>query len=207
MTKNELRKLIKSELSAVSADEKVDASKKACSLFFEFVMKNDFDIVLSYIDLKNEISPLEMNRALMMQNKIVAVPKVVPKTQNMNFYILDNSIEISEQVKTGSFGINEPVAKKENLFNAENFMQKKICVVVPGVAFGRKGQRLGHGMGFYDIYLSDLKKKCAQNNCSLFLAGLCFDFQIKENIPVDENDIFMDSVFSDKKYYFFESAE
>ncbi|MEE0353125.1 5-formyltetrahydrofolate cyclo-ligase [uncultured Treponema sp.] len=207
MTKNELRKLLKSELSAVSADEKVDASKKACSLFFEFVMKNDFDIVLSYIDLKNEISPLEMNRALMMQNKIVAVPKVVPKTQNMNFYILDNSIEISEQVKTGSFGINEPVAKKENLFNAENFMQKKICVVVPGVAFGRKGQRLGHGMGFYDIYLSDLKKKCAQNNCSLFLAGLCFDFQIKENIPVDENDIFMDSVFSDKKYYFFESAE
>lgn len=206
MTKNELRKLLKSELSAVSADEKVDASKKACSLFFEFVMKNDFDIVLSYIDLKNEISPLEMNRALMMQNKIVAVPKVVPKTQNMNFYILD-SIEISEQVKTGSFGINEPVAKKENLFNAENFMQKKICVVVPGVAFGRKGQRLGHGMGFYDIYLSDLKKKCAQNNCSLFLAGLCFDFQIKENIPVDENDIFMDSVFSDKKYYFFESAE
>ena len=207
MTKNELRKLLKSELSAVSADEKVDASKKACSLFFEFVMKNDFDIVLSYIDLKNEISPLEMNRALMMQNKIVAVPKVVPKTQNMNFYILDNSIEISEQVKTGSFGINEPVAKKENLFNAENFMQKKICVVVPGVAFGRKGQRLGHGMGFYDIYLSDLKKKCAQNNCSLFLAGLCFDFQIKENIPVDENDIFMDSVFSDKKYYFFEAAE
>ena len=207
MTKNELRKLLKSELSAVSADEKVDASKKACSLFFEFVMKNDFDIVLSYIDLKNEISPLEMNRALMMQNKIVAVPKVVPKTQNMNFYILDNSIEISEQVKTGSFGINEPVAKKENLFNAENFMQKKICVVVPGVAFGSKGQRLGHGMGFYDIYLSSLKKKCAQNNCELFLAGLCFDFQIKENIPVDENDIFMDSVFSDKKYYFFESAE
>ena len=143
----------------------------------------------------------------MKQNKIVAVPKVVPRTQKMNFYILDNSIEISEQLKTGSFGINEPVAKKENLFNAENFMQKKICVVVPGVAFGRKGQRLGHGMGFYDIYLSDLKKKCAQNNCSLFLAGLCFDFQIKENIPVDENDIFMDSVFSDKKYYFFESAE
>lgn len=207
MTKNELRKLIKPELSTVSADEKFAASKKACGLLFEFIVKNDFDIVLSYIDLKNEISPLEMNCALMMQNKIVAVPKVVPRTQKMNFYILDNSIEISEQLKTGSFGINEPVAKKENLFNAENFTQKKICVVVPGVAFGRKGQRLGHGMGFYDIYLSDLKKKCAQNNCSLFLAGLCFDFQIKENIPVDENDIFMDSVFSDKKCYFFESAE
>lgn len=99
MTKNELRKLIKSELSAVSTDEKVDASKKACGLLFEFIVKNDFDIVLSYIDLKNEISPLEMNRALMMQNKIVAVPKVVPRTQKMNFYILDNSIEVSEQLE------------------------------------------------------------------------------------------------------------
>lgn len=207
MTKNELRKLLKTELSEVSEDEKFAASKKACGLLFEFVMKNDFDIVLSYIDLKNEISPLEMNRALMMQNKIIAVPKVVPRTQKMNFYILDNSIKISEQLEVGAFGISEPVPKKENLFNAENFMQKKICVVVPGVAFGIKGQRLGHGMGFYDIYLSDLKKKCAQNNCSLFFAGLCFDFQIKENIPVDENDVFMDSVFSDKKFYFFESAE
>lgn len=207
MTKNELRKLLKTELSAVSADEKIIASKKACGLLFEFITKNDFDIVLSYIDLKNEISPQEINRALMMQNKIVAVPKVVPKTQRMNFYILDNSIKISDQLETGAFGISEPIEKKENLFNAENFAKKKICVVVPGVAFGSKGQRLGHGMGFYDIYLSDLKKKCAQNNCTLFLAGFCFDFQIKENIPVDENDIFMDSIFSDKKRYFFESTE
>lgn len=207
MTKNELRKLLKTELSAVSADEKIVASKKACGLLFEFITKNVFDIVLSYIDLKNEISPLEMNCALMMQNKIVAVPKVVSKTQRMNFYILDNSIKILKQLETGAFGINEPLEKKENLFNAENFAKKKICVVVPGVAFGSKGQRLGHGMGFYDICLSDLKKKCVQNNCTLFLAGLCFDFQIKENIPVDENDIFMDSIFSDKKRYFFESTE
>lgn len=207
MTKNELRKLLKTELSAVSAEEKIVASKKACDSLFEFITKNDFDIVLSYIDLKNEISPQKMNRALMMQNKIVAVPKVVPKTQRMNFYILDNSIKILKQLEIGAFGISEPLEKKENLFNAENFAKKKICVVVPGVAFGKKGQRLGHGMGFYDIYLSDLKKKCAQNNCTLFFAGLCFDFQIKENIPVDENDIFMDSVFSDKKRYFFESTE
>lgn len=207
MTKNELRKLLKTELSAVSANEKIVASKKACDSLFEFIAKNDFDIVLSYIDLKNEISPQELNCALMMQNKIVAVPKVVPKTQRMNFYILDNSIKILKQLETGAFGISEPIEKKEKLFNAENFARKKICVVVPGVAFGSKGQRLGHGMGFYDIYLSDLKKKCAQNNCSLFFAGLCFDFQIKENIPVDENDILMDSVFSDKKLYFFESAE
>ena len=207
MTKNELRKLLKTELSAVSANEKIASSKKACGLLFEFVLKNNFDIVLSYIDLKNEISPQEMNCALMMKNKIVAVPKVVPKTQRMNFYILDNSIKILKQLETGAFGISEPIEKKQNLFNADNFVQKKICVVVPGVAFGSKGQRLGHGMGFYDIYLSSLKKKCAQNNCELFLAGLCFDFQIKENIPVDENDIFMDSVFSDRKCYFFESAE
>lgn len=207
MTKNELRKLLKTELATVSADEKFVASKKACDLLFKFVLKNNFDIVLSYIDLKNEISPQEMNCALMMKNKIVAVPKVVPKTQKMNFYILDNSIKILKQLETGAFGISEPIEKKQNLFNVENFAQKKICVVVPGMAFGKNGQRLGHGMGFYDIYLSSLKKKCAQNNCELFLAGFCFDFQIKENIPVDENDTFMDSVFSDRKCYFFESAE
>ena len=50
MTKNELRKLLKTELSAVSAEKKLSASKKACGLLFEFVLKNNFDIVLSYID-------------------------------------------------------------------------------------------------------------------------------------------------------------
>ena len=134
MTKNELRKLLKTELSAVSAEKKLSASKKACGLLFEFVLKNNFDIVLSYIDLKNEISPQEINCALMMKNKIVAVPKVVPKTQRMNFYILDNSIKILKQLETGAFGISEPIEKKQNLFNADNFVQKKICVVVPGVA-------------------------------------------------------------------------
>ena len=99
MTKNELRKLLKTELSAVSAEKKLSASKKACGLLFEFVLKNNFDIVLSYIDLKNEISPQEINCALMMKNKIVAVPKVVPKTQRMNFYILDNSIKILKQLE------------------------------------------------------------------------------------------------------------
>lgn len=113
MTKNELRKLLKTELSAVSAEKKLSASKKACGLLFEFVLKNNFDIVLSYIDLKNEISPQEINCALMMKNKIVAVPKVVPKTQRMNFYILDNSIKILKQLETGAFGISEPIEKSK----------------------------------------------------------------------------------------------
>ncbi len=207
MTKSELRKLMRCELSAVSAYEKNVASEKACEQFLEFAFRNNFDIVLSYADMRNEISPEKINCGLMRMKKSVALPRVVSGTSRMNFYILDNEINMSAQLERGAFGISEPFENKEKIFSAKNFSGRKICVVVPGVAFGKRGQRLGHGMGFYDIYLSVLKKECMQNGSSLFLAGLCFDFQIKENIPADENDIFMDCVFSEKKSYFFESTE
>jgi 5-formyltetrahydrofolate cyclo-ligase len=32
-------------------------------------------------------------------------------------------------------------------------------VIVPGVGFDRRGNRLGYGYGCYDILLSDVKKK------------------------------------------------
>ena len=59
--------------------------------------------------------------------------------------------------------------------------------IVPGVAFDRSYHRLGRGRGYYDRLLPQLRT---------YNIGVCFDFQLFDTIPYDENDVLMDEVVS-----------
>ncbi|MBR0495029.1 MAG: 5-formyltetrahydrofolate cyclo-ligase [Treponema sp.] len=61
-------------------------------------------------------------------------------------------------------------------------------VLVPGVAFTKDGKRLGHGKGFYDIYIEEMRKGGAEP----FLCGTALPCQIVDEIPTDEHDVLMD---------------
>ena len=62
-------------------------------------------------------------------------------------------------------------------------------VLVPGVAFDRKGNRLGRGKGYYDKILKQTHA---------YKLGICFDFQFLNAIPTEEHDIPMDAVICSK---------
>ena len=55
-------------------------------------------------------------------------------------------------------------------------------VVVPGIVFDMRGYRLGYGFGYYDRFLSSLRKETPT-------IGLAFEFQIVGKIPVGDQDI------------------
>ena len=61
-------------------------------------------------------------------------------------------------------------------------------IVVPGVAFDPTGNRLGRGRGYYDRFLLQHK--------NVAKIGICFDFQMVEQVPTEPNDIRMDSVLT-----------
>ncbi len=56
-------------------------------------------------------------------------------------------------------------------------------MVVPGVAFDRRGNRLGRGKGFYDRYLPKV------GGCRI---GVCLNKFIIEDIPHEPHDVRMD---------------
>ena len=59
---------------------------------------------------------------------------------------------------------------------------------IPGRAFSLKNDRLGRGKWYYDRFLSQKKYNKSKK------IGVCYDFQILENIPVEEYDVTMNSL-------------
>ncbi len=85
-----------------------------------------------------------------------------------------------ETMKPGSLkGIMEP--------DGDDFPENETIdiIIVPGVAFDKKNNRLGRGKGFYD--------KLLHRNDSIKI-GICFDFQLFEIVPSEPHDISMDLV-------------
>ena len=60
--------------------------------------------------------------------------------------------------------------------------------VVPGVAFDRQGNRLGRGKGYYDRLLPHLP--------TAYKIGICFPYQLVNDIPTDAHDIRMDEIIT-----------
>lgn len=54
-------------------------------------------------------------------------------------------------------------------------------VIVPGVAFTERGDRLGRGGGWYDRLLPQLRDDCAT-------VGVAFDIQVLPELPVEPHD-------------------
>jgi 5-formyltetrahydrofolate cyclo-ligase len=61
------------------------------------------------------------------------------------------------------------------------------CLLVPGVAFDERGGRLGFGGGHFDRLLSERRRDVP-------CVGLAFDFQIVDEVPLEEQDVVMDFV-------------
>lgn len=91
-----------------------------------------------------------------------------------------------DQLVPGRFGVQEPVESAERLEAATG----QVVVLVPGVAFDRRGNRLGTGRGYYDRALPNLK--------DAFRVGLTLETLIVGPIPVDPWDIPMHAIASER---------
>jgi 5-formyltetrahydrofolate cyclo-ligase len=127
--------------------------------------------VMFYYPLDGEVNTREMMRQAYNLGKIIAVPSTLKRRA-----IRPCLFKPGMRLKCGLYGTKEPATKK--------FIHPRDIdlVIVPGVAFDQKGNRLGRGKGCYDIFLKKLPKKTPT-------LGLAFDFQILPFIPATSQDI------------------
>lgn len=91
-----------------------------------------------------------------------------------------------ESLQSGAFGIMEPGREEACRVDEIELM------IVPGIAFDRRCNRLGRGKGYYDRLLT---------TGSIPKIGLCFSFQLVDEIPMEPFDIPMDWVVTDKEIH------
>lgn len=90
-----------------------------------------------------------------------------------------------ESLQPGAFGIPEPIDTETSISESDIDL-----IIVPGVAFDRHLNRMGRGKGYYDRLLSTLQAP---------KIGICFDFQLQENVPTEPFDKKMDLVITEKE--------
>lgn len=112
------------------------------------------------------------------KHKQVLLPVVEGDELKLRVYSTTDDLSI------GAYGILEPTG---TLFQDYPDID---LVIVPGVAFDTTGARLGRGKGYYDRLLPKL---------TAYKIGICFPFQLIDEIPTEPFDIRMDEVIFSKK--------
>ena len=135
--------------------------------------------VFCYVSMDNEVST-ELILKDCLKNKELYVPKCYGKGIMRAVYVrtLDDMI-------INGYGVREPA---DDSLTGEEFD----LVILPCLAAGINGERLGHGAGYYDRFLRGKKwlRIC-----------LCTEKNIRNDIAMDEHDVWMDMVITEEKTY------
>jgi 5-formyltetrahydrofolate cyclo-ligase len=133
------------------------------------------DTVLGYLNFGAELAAeLWVERAL-ADGKQVLLPRVNRASGHLDIYKVS---DLQHDVAPGAWGIREPLTERCPKVDALGTMD---FILLPGVAFSRKGDRLGYGGGFYDKLLAHLPHRPP------LVAG-AFALQVAEEIPQESTD-------------------
>lgn len=143
-------------------------------------------LVHTYVSSKkNEVDTRALIRTCLAQGKRVAVPVVTPSAKTMAHALIDGL----DQLVAGPWGLAQPDPAAARWLPAK---PQPDLVVVPGLAFDRRGQRIGRGGGYYDRFLAQVQT---------VKIGLCYDSLVLDSIPGEPHDVPVDLVVAETAIY------
>ena len=178
MTKKELRSFIRTKKKQYSAADLAAKSEEICSKVLASVWWQEASSLLLYYPLKDEVDVRPLIQEAYRDGKQVLLP--VCKGDDLELHLYEGEASLS----LGAFGIMEPTGP---LFVLEDYPKIQLAII-PGMAFDRVGHRLGRGKGYYDRLLPRLQ--------AVRLQGICFPFQLLDEVPTDAHDIAVQEVIA-----------
>lgn len=176
MDKAQMRRDLRTRLMELTGDERIASSRKACQNLINTDQFKRASVVMFYLSLPHEIDVTPAILYAWQQGKTVAVPKVSWQQRHM----------IPVEITSLETGVAIEAAGLRNPITGVPVPPDDIdLVVTPGLAFDKKGNRLGRGGSYYDRFFDS-------NKLGACKCGFAFSRQIVENVPVDDHDKFMD---------------
>ena len=141
-----------------------------------------------------EVNTMDIIVESLRKKKDVFVPVLGDNDDMVMLRIRDESDLATFEVKT-KYKLLEPPAfslpHRVNLLDTLSG-ECKILVIVPGLAFDYKLQRLGRGKGYYDKFFAQLQSLKQEKQFQTYYVGVCF-----ANQYIDENFTFPQEVLKE----------
>lgn len=144
--------------------------------------------VMGYVHMRDEVRTRSFLPEILKHGKRLVVPYCVG--DELALFCLRDLDELA----LGTFGILEPKPELQAQADRRIDVGQIDLVMVPGVAFDRRGGRVGHGKGYYDRLLRRALPDTA-------LVGVAFECQLFAEIPMQPHDVFMDKVITETAVY------
>ena len=179
--KDEIRRQILEKRNNLSSKE-VDKKSELIIENLAPYLKTAQNIMI-FMDMKNE----------------VRITKLIELYPEKNFFISKIVNSKNREMKINKYNENELVLHKFGYYesSSDDFYDEKILdiVIVPALAFDSSKNRIGFGGGYYDTFLNKVREK---NKNTLFI-GVCYDFQMIEEVPIEGHDITLDLVINESE--------
>jgi 5-formyltetrahydrofolate cyclo-ligase len=179
--KAELRRLAMARREALPAIERVAAAQAIAARGMPVGVAAGA-IVSGYSPLKSEISPMPLLRRCAETGAVLALPVVIGRGNPL----VMRAWAIGAPLASGVWGIGEPTPAAPEVFPD--------ILIVPLLAFDRRGHRLGYGAGYYDMTLARLRGMKA-----IIAIGIAFAAQEIDTVPTTPRDAALDLVLTERE--------
>lgn len=173
------RKKALSARKAMREEERRTASEKICARLLEMPAVKNARTILSYEALPEEVDLSSLHQALGGSARLCFPVSLAGGVMQ--------AWEPGEWTQ-GRYGIREPDRETSRLVEPGEID----LVLAPCVGFDRKRDRLGHGAGYYDRYLTD---------CPAKVIAVAFECQKLQRVAADRHDRAVDAVVTEERVY------
>jgi 5-formyltetrahydrofolate cyclo-ligase len=137
-------------------------------------------VVSSYFAIDEEADPSSLVAKLRQRGHRIVLPRVSGRNQPLDFHLWTGDTDLVR----GGFGLSEPSREWPKL--------SPDVLIVPLLAFDRRGYRIGYGAGYYDRTLRMLRQAK-----EIVAAGFAFSAQEFVHLPHAEHDERLDWMVTD----------
>jgi 5-formyltetrahydrofolate cyclo-ligase len=178
--KAELRKSVFARRDAMPATERQIAAETIARRPFPLPITPGV-IVSGFSPIRTEINPLPLMRKLADAGAKLALPVVAGKGQPL----IMRSYAFGQKLNAGVWGIREPADDAPEV--------EPDILIVPLAAFDRRGNRIGHGAGYYDMTINRLRSMKP-----IVAVGIAYALQEVAEVPTTPRDARLDLVLTER---------
>lgn len=181
-----IRTRVLARRDALARGERERLSVEITARILSMAAYRDSTVVLAYSSFGSEFATAAFIEAVLDAGRTLVLPRVNRASRRLDLYrVTDPTAELA----AGSWGIGEPDPERCAAVcpSALDF------VLVPGVAFDRRGARIGYGGGFYD----KLFEACFAHGRRPRMVAPVFGCQIVDAVPTETHDVLVDHVVTE----------